>query len=249
MKDSDETTGLHLSLAQLLSYQQNQVTEEERDIIEEHFVHCRACTEQSIDLAHFLRPEEEEDATEAGGPAGLARVEPVVIWQKVRERAAPRPRPARAPLYERPRVLQAVAAALLAAAILAPLTIWQSAQRQLARFLEAEPNVAVVNLEAAAFRRDAGQPSLPPALVPPGALLVLLPERGPEKADHTVEILTAAGQQIDSKPGLRPTDLGQFHLRLPRNLSPGATYRIRIHYPRENHVEEFLVQVAAPAAR
>jgi hypothetical protein len=68
-------------------------------------------------------------------------------------------------------------------------------------------------------------------------------------AEHTVAILTRDGKQIWSNPGLRPTDLGQFHLRLPRNLSPEATYRIRILYPKQDHAEEFLVQIASPASQ
>lgn len=239
MKDTDETASPHLSLAQLLSYHQDQVTEEEKDVIEEHFVRCPACTEQSIDLARFLRPDEED--------AGAAR-EPAVIWQGAGEHAVAPARPARVRWRENPRVLQAVAAVLLAVSAVAPFTVWKSAQLQRARFLEAEPNVPVLNLEAAAFRRDAGQPPPPPALALPGTLLILVPEREPVSADYTVAILTQEGQQIWSNPGLRPTDLGQFHLRLPRNLSPGATYRIRILDPKQNHAEELLVQIASPAS-
>jgi hypothetical protein len=245
MKDTDETTGSHLSLAQLLAYQQNQVTEEEQDTIEEHFVHCRACTEQSIDLARFLRPGKEEESRAANEPAGPAPAEPVSIWQGVRESAAPRSQS----WYEQTTLLQAMAAALLVAAVLAPFVVWKSAQRQLAHFLEAEPNLPVVGLEAAAFRRDVGQPAPPPAVVPPGALLILLPELEPENADHMAEILTAADERIDLIPGLRRTELGQFHLRLPRNLLSGATYRIRIRYPGQDHAEEFLVLVASPGTR
>jgi len=79
-------------------------------------------------------------------------------------------------------------------------------------------------------------------------LLILVPEREPVSAEYTVAILTQDGKQIWSNPGLRPTDLGQFHLRLPRNLSPGVTYRIRILYPKQDHAEELRVQITSPAS-
>lgn len=260
LRDEDEISpDSHLSIERLLSYHRGTAAADEAERIEAHFARCRSCTERSMELAQFLEPEEELDESPAAAenPRELTPAETEAVLRRLlrslpKEASTRRPtrgRPATVRRRQRTKVLQAVAATLLVAAVLAPVVVWQSAQRRLARFLEAEPNVPIVSLEAAAFRREAGQPAPPPAVVPPGALLILLPEREPGKTDHTVEILGAAGERIDTKTGLRPTDLGQFHLRLPRNLSPGATYRIRILYPQQNHAEEFPVVVAESATR
>ena len=259
LRDVDENPSEpHLSFELLLSYYRGETPAEETERIEAHFARCQSCAEQAKELAQFLEPEDslDEAAADDGLPRALTPAETEAVWQQLRgslpieasTKHRGGGRPARLRWYQRTSLLQAVAAGLLVAAFVAPYAVWQSTQRRLARFQEAEPNVPVVSLEAAAFRRDVGQPVPRPTPAPPGALLILLPDLAPEPIDHRVEIQTAAGERIDVKPGLRPTDLGQFHLRLPRNLSPGQ-YRIRILYPQQDHAERFLVLVEKPAAR
>lgn len=227
----------HPSFERLLAYHCNELAEEEEEQVAAHFARCRSCTEQSVELAQFLGPEPDQAPADPERLRRLTPFEAEAGWRKLRGRL---PR-------ERPRLRQPWAAVLLVALGLSVFLLLRSVQRQPAH--RVEPNVPIVTLDATVLRREAGQPPPPPAPVPAGAVLVLLPEQAPADAAHTLEILTAAGARIDSAEGLRPTEQGQFHLRLPPTLTPGAEYRIRILYPGQDHAEELLLRIATPAAR
>lgn len=226
MSDRDAPLrSLHPSVEELLALHGGELAPEEAQRIGKHADLCRTCREQMAEIASFLEPGVAE------APLDDAAVE--AMWRNIAEARASgssRPEPeAEPPLVFRPREtrwIEGLAATLLLTTLLFALA-WLASWRKATVLADAELNVPIAMLEPAAFLRGGGGR----APIPPGAVLVLTPSQPPADVDHSVEILDMEGKTVWSGHGLRPTARDSFHLRLPRSLLPGSTYRLRVFAP------------------
>jgi len=225
----------HPSVEALLAHHDGGLSAEDARRIEEHCVRCPSCREQKAELERFLEPVaadlslDETDAEAMWAHISAARAAGLPPTNVAEEREPgslhfwEAPLAPMIPWYRRFEPLQALAACLLLTTLVFAAA-WLAVRHRAVELAGAEINVPIESLEASTFLRGGGGART----VSPGAVLILTPAHPPADGDHTAEILTADGETVWSGHGLRPTSRESFHLRLPRSLRPGGTFRLRI---------------------
>ncbi len=207
--------GKHLTADELVAYRGGELSQDEKERVQEHLAACPDCTSLLLDLAVFQE--------EAGPPA--SEFEVAAVWRGVRQRAAePKERVVARP----PRWLQALAASLLVAtAALSFRAV--TLERRLAEANRPEINTPVEDLRAPVAR--GGTPEPVTVTLEPGMrlfTLVLVPASRQDYPDYEVTLLRAGGSEVWSGRGFRKNRFGSFSLTLSRDLAGAGEYRVRL---------------------
>ncbi len=215
----------HPSPDELLAYSAGDLSEVERERLQDHLARCPECTRTILDLESFpgVEPVREEDR--------LADFDLAAEWRRFQSQADAGPAPRRASPFASARFAYALAASLLLAVI--GLSVWIGRLREEA----AGPsvNVLVADLvprEEAVERSTDGEETI---RIPDWAdrlLLILNLAEAPSHAGYRVEIAPQGrpeGREVWSRRGLRPSEDGNFTLEVPRSLLPGERYVVRLY--------------------
>ena len=213
---SDASTGPHPHFDKLVKRHEGLLSPEEADEIEEHIVHCSVCAEQALEIARW-----DEGIGMTAKPAAVS--------------------PSRFRPLREPHRLEKIAAGLLIAT-LASTAAWVSTLIKVKQLQSGEVNVPVAAISKGYKGPVESGTADRPVEVLPGAVLIFTPADVPKEIPYEVQITRRDGHVVWTGQGLKPSPKGSFHLRLPRNLSPG-TYRLRI-VPGERR--EIVVRVAGP---
>lgn len=210
--------GKHLTADELVAYRGGQLSQDEKERVQEHLAACPDCTSLLLDLAVFQ---------EEAGPSA-SEFEVAAVWRGVRQRAAESkervvPRPPRSP-----RWLQALAASLLVAtAALSFRAV--TLERRLAEASRPEINTPVEDLRAPVARGAAPAPVT--VTLEPGMrlfTLVLVPASRQDYPDYEVTLLRAGGSEVWTGRGFRKNRFGSFSLTLSRGLAGSGEYLVRL---------------------
>lgn len=213
--------GDHPAPEELLDFVAGDLSEAERERIEDHLALCHECARAALELAE---PPEAEPA-----PAGelLTGTELAAEWQRFRGALAAA-RPERQGAATR-RIPWALAAGLLLA--VAGLTVWNARLREEARVLGGpRADVAVVDLvpqDAVARAEEVEEEVRPPAWAD-RLVLILNLANADSLPEYRLDMADAAGRVIWSRSGVRRGPDGTFTLELPLALVPPGSYRIRL---------------------
>lgn len=214
----------------LTAYDANELTPDQDDRIQEHFLECRDCPELLLDYKSFSAP----DAAAKEVP-DLSDSWVAAAWEALRARLAGEPEPGGwRSLHRRMRLSFRTVAHRLAAGLLAcsvGLSWWiLSLSREIGQLQEPQLNLPVAYLHLPIDHRGKEEPA-PSLLVPAGApsfLLVLTPLVEPFYPEYRLEIRTSGGAEVWSGGGLTKTADGTFHVGLSRRFLRAGEYRIRL---------------------
>jgi hypothetical protein len=232
MMAEDAGKGPHPDFADLVAHYFGRVSGQEAERIQAHLDHCSFCKEQILELAQW--------ETDESPPASDQEVEEV--WARLKadpEIVMPAAAPPSWFRQLRKQHIEKIAAGLLIAT-LASTAALISTLVKVGRLQSGEVNVPVASISKGYKGPVESGTADRPVEVLPGAVLIFTPADVPEEIPYEVQITRRDGHVVWTGQGLKPSPKGSFHLRLPRDLSPG-TYRLRI-IPGEGR--EIVVRVA-----
>lgn len=232
MAEKREQLGGPPTPEELLAYLDGELDDAERQSIEARIAVYPDAARALADLSSF------PDVEPAPGTVEPADEEVAATWEVLRRKlggvrpAPPAPlRPAEIGPRRRTPVWKLAAAALviLAAGWIGGFLVGRSASVPQP---QAAVNVAIAEL---APLEDAAR-SAPAAVELPArseelVLVLGLPDGADEGrfADYRAELVDANGARLWSRPGLRPTSLGTFHLAFRRGALAPGTYQIHLY--------------------
>ncbi len=228
-----EALAEHPTPEALTAYDADELTPEQDDRIQEHFLECRDCPELLLDYKTFTAP----DAADQEVP-GLSDSWVAASWESLRARLAAETHAGRwrsfvARLVGRfPSAPMAYALATGFFACSVGLSFWvTSLQREVGWLQEPQLNLPIAYLHLAEATR--GDQPASSFVVPPGVrsfLLVLTPLVEPMETGYRLEIRTRDGGEVWSGSGLARTDEGTFVIGLSRQFLKAGEYRILLFH-------------------
>ena len=217
----------------LTAYEADELTPEQDDCIQEHFLECRDCPELLLDYKAFSAPDAPDKEV-----AGLSDSWIAASWESLRARLAVEAGPGRWQSFmtglgrrlSSVTVAYAAAAGFFACAL--GLSVWVASLREeVGRMREPQVNPPIAYLHLAEPTRSGHEPEETAVSMPPGSpslLLVLTPLEEPAKTEHRLEIQTPEGIEVWSGGGLVRTPDGTFVVWLPRRFLKAGEYRVRL---------------------
>lgn len=212
----DFGAGFHPDVEALVDYRHERLPTERREQVAEHVSLCDHCADLLLDLKDF---EEDVDERTETGVADLRAERDVraLLAEMKSDRPVDR-RPS-----ERRVWVRAIAAGFFAVSL--GLGLWvQTLRNEIRELHSPQLNVPIVNLRPVGSLRSGGETSRARA-EGQRIMVILNPSRLPADVDHRIRLLEAESE-IWSASGLRPTEVGNFYLELPRSLVPPGTYRL-----------------------
>lgn len=217
---------------ELLAYHEGRLSEDAAERVQEHLVHCEACSGAVLDFAEFPRLEPPDEGRR------LSRTELDEHWRSLERELATR----RRPFWRRSEVLLPLAALFFVATI--GLGLWVSALRQQVDALRAPRGdvyvMADLRPDGGATRGATDARRLPPWAERVVVLLGLAP--GANYGAYEVDVSRADGGGGLSTLPVFQTPEGGFAVEVPASLfeSPGL-YRFEL-YGRERGRRERLAR-------
>lgn len=200
------------------------LSEPERDRIQEHLALCREC-------AHIAGESAAAEPESAGQGTLLTPGELDTEWKRFQAAAG---------MNRRPRRAMALAAALLVgllgltAWVLVREMIWPRTDEQVVRLQPVDGDQVRSARPEDTISRD-------------GRFLLILDllesESYPADAEYRLEVRTREGREVWNLQGVRPRADGTFRLPIPRRALPAGEYRILLFDPQGERIAEYLLQI------
>jgi anti-sigma factor RsiW len=204
----------HPKMEELIDYYRKRLDSTAAARVRGHLADCRECTALVLDLEDFVQAESSPPMPEEITEARL--VARAVTWE------------ARA---EKLRKAGLMAASLfLAISVPLGIYVWNHGLRETPEvaFLAPEVNLPLLSLYPRSALRGVRENRLE---VPAGTRwvhVVLTTDDLPPAAGYQLVIVDAAGREILSLDGLRPTPVGTFSIGLPAARVPAGAYELRL---------------------
>lgn len=221
----------HPKVDDWILYHRGELDPERRERMQAHLTRCRRCVDLVLDLDAFDDPGAETPE--------VADFERAAVWRAL------------APRLEKPRrrlptALAAAAMAILAIPALFGLVYQQremdALEERLAELASPRPNAVIRDLFPRSGQRGGGdETGALPRDRGPVTLILHLAEPAAD-AGYRLELVDAAGREVWSGPGLKPTPFGSFTLTLPVAALPGGRYELRL-YAGEELVERYPLEL------
>lgn len=218
--DPEEAPAGHLSVQELTTYQEGELSEEEAHKVAEHLAACPECSAQLRELEDFFAP-----PSTATAP-GVASFEAARDWRKLRSRLEADQWFDRGERPRRWRLGASAVAAVLLAVLGLSLYVWLQIPE--GRFQTLEPLNSRLGTRSPGGETETAQ--LPIVLLLRSPLQEPLPS-------YQAEFRDESGQVVRTVSGLRENDSFEVELPLRRwSLSPGR-YEIDLKGRRNRHLE------------
>ncbi|HEY3569491.1 MAG TPA: zf-HC2 domain-containing protein [Thermoanaerobaculia bacterium] len=221
----------------LAAYHAGELTEPEERRLQDHLVGCPECAALLLDLDGLSDP--------GFGAGSLPPADQEALWRNLQaEIREEEPLAPIVPLRRRaasPRLLQALAAALLAVTI--GLSVWvASLQRKVDELSRPQENALVLDLDAGTARGEEG--ARPTWVIPKDVRLftLILSPPEPRSTRYRVAMERVGGGRVWSGE-LVPNEAGSLSLILPRHGIPPGDYRVRLLGPGGEPVAEYALRL------
>jgi anti-sigma factor RsiW len=204
----------HPELEELIDYYHEKLDSTAASRVRAHLADCRECTALVLDLEDFVQAESSPPMPEEIREARL--VARAVTWEA---------------RVEKLRKASLMAASLfLAVSVPLGIYFWGHGKQETSEVasLTPEVNLPLLSLYPRSALRGARENRLE---IPAGTRwfhVVLTTDDLPPAADYQLVIVNAAGREVLSLDGLRPTPVGTFSIGLPAARVPDGTYELHL---------------------